>query len=153
MKPRFFTHTNPVCGNQANFLIGATSPPPPKDPSLKAWEQLWSKQISQYRFQICCIPFFAYNLSLGDEVETDLDFMVTRVIKLSGHFTFRVWFSPDTPKEHLLDSISEMNCLMEAYSSNLVSIDAENARIAQRVANILAEAQKKGEIVYETGKI
>jgi hypothetical protein len=34
-------------------------------------EQLWARQVGDRRFEICCIPFFVYDMALGDVVETD----------------------------------------------------------------------------------
>ena len=56
------------------------------------WEQLWWQQVAPKRFVLCCIPFFVYDLSLGDEVKTDEDNVLLTVLKRSGQVSFRVWF-------------------------------------------------------------
>ena len=61
-----------------------------------AKEQLWTRKIDAFRFEICCIPFFIYNLSLGDEVDTDDNFTVKNIARPSGQYTFRVW-AKNTP--------------------------------------------------------
>jgi hypothetical protein len=48
-------------------------------------------KIVTNRFTLCCIPFFARGLSLGDEIETDENFIFQRVLDSVGHITFRVW--------------------------------------------------------------
>src|SRR5438874_1664849 len=67
-----------------------------EDETLQRVEQLWSRQVADNRFEICCIPFFAYDLALGDEVETGRQgtyrYVVQRVVKRSGNYTRRVWF-------------------------------------------------------------
>lgn len=66
MTVKTIQHFNPVWREDANFIIGIEiNISSGDDPS---WEQLWSRKISENRFMICCIPFFPYNLSLGDEV-------------------------------------------------------------------------------------
>lgn len=44
------------------------------------------------------VPFFVRDLALGDEVETNADLVLGRVIQPSGHVTFRVWFGGSNPK-------------------------------------------------------
>jgi hypothetical protein len=35
------------------------------------FEQPWTKRVGEDRFEVCCIPFFAYDLALGDVVRAD----------------------------------------------------------------------------------
>ncbi len=86
-------HTEPVWRSRANFVIAADIA---SAPDKREWEQLWARKSADTRFEICCIPFFVYDLALGDEVETDGDHVLRRVVKPSGHFTFRVWFGSST---------------------------------------------------------
>ena len=41
-------------------------------------------------FEVCCIPFFLYDVSLGDVVATNPDYVLDRVVRASGRYTFRV---------------------------------------------------------------
>jgi hypothetical protein len=43
-------HETPVWRERANFIIGAALDAPGK------WEQLWARQVSPNRFELCCIP-------------------------------------------------------------------------------------------------
>ena len=47
-------------------------------------EQLWARRVDDEHHEICCIPFFVYDLALGDTVEVDADHLVTRVVEPSG---------------------------------------------------------------------
>jgi hypothetical protein len=121
----------------------------------KAWEQLWSRKISDNYYEICCIPFFLYDISLGDEVKTDRDYWILEVTKRSGHFTFRVWLgnSDDYMKrEDLIDTINKLGCLFEWYSSKLLAIDTPNESIARQLSGYLLEKEQSGWFTYETGK-
>lgn len=44
---------------------------------------------------MCCIPFFVYDVALGDVVATspegDGKYIVEKVVQPSGRFVFRVW--------------------------------------------------------------
>jgi hypothetical protein len=157
METESFVHLNPVWRDKANFIIGAKCPG--NDVAVRKWEQLWSRQISENRFEICCIPFFVFDIALGDEVETGpewgLPFMIQHVVKPSGHYTFRVWFG-DTPnsviRDEIISEIEKLGCLMEWYSINLLGVDASSEEHAQEVANYLWQRQQLGHLVYETGR-
>jgi hypothetical protein len=153
VKIKTIQHFNPVWRYKANFIIGAKSNYPISGYDF-VWEQLWGRQILKFRFEICCIPFFIYDISLGDEVITDTKYIINEVVKPSGHYTYRVWFggSPE-PNIHeiVINELKNCNCLIEEYSDNLIGIDAF-ADDAQIVANILYEKEKGGLLNYETGK-
>lgn len=89
------THEYPVWREKADFIIGVEFDADDAAPS-KRREQLWSRRLAGDRFEVCCIPFFAYDINLGDEVETwshgERRYEVRRVVKDSGRYTFRIWF-------------------------------------------------------------
>jgi hypothetical protein len=145
-------HTEPVWRNRANFVIAADIA---STPDKREWEQLWARQIADTRFEICCIPFFAYDLALGDEVETDGDHVLRRVVKPSGHFTFRVWFgnsADPTDRDRVMEIIRRRGCEHEWSSENLLAIDAPTLDKAQAVADTLAALQQEGQVTFETGR-
>ena len=110
MEDKTLVHLNPVWREKANFIIGAKCMPR-KDSDSRCWEQLWSRQITDNHFEVCCIPFFVYDLALGDEVETDSNYLIVQVVKPSGHYTFRVWFG-DSPEPNIRgDVIAEVTRL------------------------------------------
>ena len=44
-------------------------------------EQLWARRVGEHRFQICCVPFFSYGITLGDVVDAAPDrWLVTGVV-------------------------------------------------------------------------
>lgn len=140
-------HPDPVWREQADFIIGATLPE--KDRA----EQLWAKQLEEHRFEICCIPFFLYDMALGDIVETDADYNVVRVAKPSGRYIFRAWFGDSThPHEEITARLAEMGALMEWSSPNLLAIDAADAAHAQDVADYLSEQEENERLTFETGR-
>jgi hypothetical protein len=44
---------------------------------------LWARQVGDRRFEICCIPFFLYDVALGDVVETDENYSLVRVVRVT----------------------------------------------------------------------
>ena len=80
-------HQDPVWRERSNFITAAPIP----DGGDIETEQLWARKDDD-GLEICCIPFFVYDLALGDVVETDDDYLVRQVVRQSGRFVFRVWF-------------------------------------------------------------
>jgi len=155
------THSNPVWGDRANFLIKARLAQiiDEKTATSTKWEQLWCKQVSANQFEICCIPFFVYDLCLADVVETGLEgesrYVLQKVIRPSNHYCFRVWFggsSKQQSREDVAAFISRLGCLLEWSSTHLLAIDASSDNQAQALATYLIQQEEKGSLVYETGR-
>jgi len=154
MTGRVAQHLDPVWRDRSNFVIAA-------DVSvysdLADLEQLWVRQISDDRFELCCIPFFLYDVALGDVVETrpagGRRYMLDRVVERSGRFVFRVWFG-DThhPRDEVASDLGRMGALLEWSSVNLLAVDAVDQESAEGVASYLAAAEVGGRLVFETGK-
>jgi hypothetical protein len=155
METKTIKHLNPVWREKANFIIGGKCTNAAAEDS-NTWEQLWSRKITDDIFEICCIPFFLYDISLGDEVKTDQDYWIFEVIQRSGHFTFRVWFGNSTNpniREEIIDKVNGLGCLFEWYSNNLLAIDAPTADLAKQMSGLLYEKEQIGLLIYETGRI
>jgi len=145
-------HENPIWRDQANFIIAAYLGE--KD-GRNEWEQIWAKDLGTRRFLICCIPFFAYDLSLGDEVETDEHYVVQRVVTDSGRYTFRVWFGNSvnpSMTSKIKEEIKEFKSDLEWSSPNLLAISVPNLDVAQALAMYLQSQQDAGYLIYETGR-
>lgn len=145
--PRIFTHEEPVWRSRSNFIIMA--------PVDEDKEQLWARQISERTFEICCIPFFVYNLALGDIVETDIGYCVTKVVERSGRFVFRVWMQ--TEERSLVSSIvkhlEDFGALVERSSAYMIAIDTANEQMAKDVSGWLSQLEVEGHLQYETGAL
>jgi Domain of unknown function (DUF4265) len=140
-------HSEPVWRDQGDFVIGAPLPEPGRS------EQLWARQLGDHLFEICCIPFFVSAVALGDVVETDSNHDVIRVVEPSGRYVFRVWFGDSFgPREEIADGFRELGALLEWSSVNLLAVDAADQSQAQRVADFLAEHERVGDLVYESGR-
>jgi hypothetical protein len=79
-------HETPVWREKADFMICGPLPEAARS------EQLWARQVGDQRFETCYIPFFLYDVALGDVVETNAGYDVERVVEASGRYVFRVWF-------------------------------------------------------------
>jgi uncharacterized protein DUF4265 len=144
-------HNQPVWRGRSDFIINAELAEEGR------FEQLFVRQLGENRFEVCCIPFFAYDIALGDVVLTvpkdDCKYMVDRVVEPSGRYVLRVWFGDSSyPRDEVSDTVQELGSVIEWSSRNLLAIDAVDAEHAQRVADFLAECEEAGKLVYETGR-
>ena len=149
----FVVHRSPAWRHRANFVILADIQ---EEGSPRRYEQLWGRQLDETRFEVCCIPFFVYDLALGDEVEAGLpEYVIKRVVKRSGRYTFRAWFGESDDvgaRDEVIGQVRETGCEFEWYSDKLLAVDAANDESAQRVADFLQEREQLGHLVFETGR-
>jgi hypothetical protein len=150
----FVVHRNPVWRDRSNFIIMAELPEKDRP---RLFEQLFAKQVGDASFEVCCIPFFVYDIALGDVVATssrnDRQYVATEVIEPSGRQVFRVWFGESFhPRDEIARALAALGSLLEWSSLNLLAVDAVDQEHAQLVANFLAEREQAGHLIYETGR-
>jgi hypothetical protein len=143
-------HNSPVWRDRSNFIIAANVPG--DDPEV--WiEQLFARQVAPHRFEVCCIPFFAYDVALGDVVDTDEDYMLRRVASPSGRYVFRVWFGETAhPRDEVAGELRQLGALLEWSSLNLLAVDARDRAHAEEIADYLVAAEAGGSLMFETGR-
>jgi hypothetical protein len=149
---QFSTHSEPVWRGRADFIVNADLPEPDR------YEQLWCAKRSENTFELCCIPFFLYDVALGDIIETsprgDRQHVVSRVVSPSGRYVFRAFFERRQYRyrDDVVEALTALGALTEWSSSSLLAVDAEDETLAQRVATMLQGRESHGQLVYETGK-
>jgi hypothetical protein len=153
-KSSFVVHQDPVWREHSNFVINAYLP---ETDQTREFEQLFARQISDDRFELCCIPFFLFDMALGDIVRTaptgGRQYVVTEVETPSGRYVFRAWFGESSyPRTEIEETLKAMGCLVEWSSRNLLAVDATDDAHAQTVADFLADQQKARHLLYETGR-
>lgn len=148
---RFSLHPEPVWRGRANFIINAALEEPGRV------EQLWVRQLEPTQFEVCCIPFFLYDVALGDVVETTPcggdEFRLKSVTRPSGRYVFRAYFAGQRHRyaPNVADALRQAGALIEWSSPRLAAIDIEGGR-AQAIADRLHAFAEAGRLVYEAGK-
>lgn len=150
----FVVHADPVWRGRSNFIINAELG---EEDLPHRFEQLWTRQLGEDRFEICCIPFFLFDVALGDVVTTaprgGRQYVLDRVVEPSGRFVFRVWFGESFhPRDEIAEELTQLGALLEWSSVNLLAVDAADAAHAQGVAGFLHTRQELGQLLYETGR-
>jgi hypothetical protein len=150
----FVVHQEPVWRDRSNFIINAELQ---KKDLPRRFEQLFARRVGEDRFEVCCIPFFLYDIALGDIVTTvpkeGRKFVVDKVVEPSGRYVFRVWFGESfQPRDEFAQALRSLGSIVEWSSRNLLAVDAVDGEQAQLVADFLAKSEQAGRLVYETGR-
>jgi Domain of unknown function (DUF4265) len=145
-------HDEPAWRDKSDFIVRAFLG---KKNGRNEWEQLWVARSDELIFVICCIPFFVFDLALGDKIETNEYFTLLRVVSPSDNYTFRVWFG-DSPsriiREEVAQYVKKHLLVSEQSSENMIAISAGGVFQAQALANYLHDEQQAGRLMYETGR-
>ncbi|MFV0372749.1 DUF4265 domain-containing protein [Microbacterium sp.] len=148
---QFSTHSEPIWRERADFIINAQLS------EVGGFEQLWVRRVGEDQFEVCCIPYFLYNVALGDTIETapqgGRQYVLSRVLNPSGRFVFRAYF--ERPHYRYRDAtavgVQRLGAQIEWSSPSLLAVDVDGPS-AQRVADYLQDQEDAGRLVYETGK-
>jgi hypothetical protein len=142
-------HREPALRSKANYIFRARIE---RSGDNVEWEQLWGRKLAENVLELCCIPFFLYDVHLGDIVLIDEKSVLVAVISSAGQRTFRVWFlRSDTEERRAMIHELEQAGPIEWSSDNLVAVSVEAGR-SQAVADLLSEAERLGVLEYETGQ-
>lgn len=154
-QPRIVTHDFPAWREKANFIFTTRLSEELGIADMFEWEQLWGREIESNTFELCCIPFFAYNLALGDIVETGSyetrKFVVNRLVSTAGHKTFRLFFRRSDRWDEIVDEIRGIGCTVEPRwrMSKLVAVDVAQEQERLALENYLKNLVE--EVEWENG--
>jgi hypothetical protein len=131
MMTKIATHANPVRRAVPSFMLRASLDDIEGGDN---YEQLWTKRVGEDRFEVCCIPFFAYDLALGDVVRADAEtgYVVRSVEQRSGNGVVRVAVKrrDDVEAVHLRlhDLLGKLEYLHEWFAPGYVAVSLEPGR-------------------------
>ncbi len=125
------THPNPVRRPAPSFMLRAVLDDVGGGDNF---EQVWTKRVGADRFELCCIPFFAYGMALGDVVRADAatGYVIQAVEQRSGNGVVRV--AVKRPEEvdavhlRLHDLIGRLEYLCEWFDPGYVAVSLEPGR-------------------------
>jgi hypothetical protein len=143
----YISHQSPLLRDRADFIVQVAV-----GDEVDTLEQLWVRRLSSDLLEICCVPFFLYDVSLLDVVRWDAARHSITVEKPSGRYVFRVRFSPELDQEEWVTKLVSLGAGVERSSPSMIALDAENAQVAQWLADLLAQGESTGVLEYETGR-
>lgn len=139
------THDHPAARSRTNYIIRLSLA---ADGLPGRYEQMWSRTEDKVNFELCCIPFFTYGLSLGDVVRMTAGDGQYEIVSKAGHRTIRFAIQ-DEKFQHgghnsLHASIASAGCLAEFRGHMLgygaIDIAAESqSKSIRALLNPLAE--------------
>ena len=147
------THSNPA-SPKANFVLHADLAP---HGMPGHWEQLWTTQVSDGRFEVCCIPFFTYGVALGDVVSAGpragQSWVMEGVISRSGHRTLRLAVESQAAArelhEALHEAVAQTGLAHEWHGSGYVAIDLPPETRAEEILALFAGHIRVGTLSAE----
>lgn len=123
------------------------------------WEGLLARRLSSGRARICAVPFWVYDINLGDEVallkSAEAALVVAGVVVDGGNYTFRVRFEDVTHDDvrwrELIVELEPFGCWVDVRSPGLLAMSAPPTH-AQAVADYLDVRERRGDLLFETGR-
>ena len=115
-------------------------------------DQLWAKRVGSSRSVLKSLPFFAYGLRPGDEVETDDAYAISRVVVESGVSLLRVAADPQAAEKlhELLHPMLENLALMhEWHRVGYVAIELASPTVPDELKSVLDHEHDAGRLRYE----
>lgn len=143
-------HESPIWRDRADYIFRAAIPDPTPAASI---EQLWGRKHGSL-VEVCCIPYYLYDVNLGDLVSLSDQGVLQSVIEDRGHFTFRVLFKE--PLENVVDvdrDLRRRGAQTEWLTERFVALDAPSPVVAEELSGFLMTLEDQGELHYETGRL
>lgn len=122
-------------------------------------ESLWAQVTGDGRYRIDNIPFYAYDISLGDVVTGTVDgdrIAFQRVLERGGHSTYRILVKDERGYESpaFLEGWRELEnhgCSYEVAKRRWIAIDVPSAADVFAVYRILEDGENRGLWSFEEG--
>lgn len=133
------THPNPIGRARTNYIQRLAI----DQPASGRFEQVWTYTEDQRIFELCCIPFFPYGISLGDRLTIAEDGSFD-VVEKSGHHTIRVVIHDEAyaherhAEFHDLIAATGARSETVGHAPRYWAFDTDDAAHAQRLIDALA---------------
>ncbi|WP_206308864.1 DUF4265 domain-containing protein [Streptomyces sp. A1136] len=117
-------------------------------------EQLWLRQVGvEGNYEVCCIPFYAYGLALGDVVQKNESGNIDRLIRKSGRRALRILFAEPRPlsdsRSALRRAVHIAGLLSEWNGDRHVAIDVPNLSAMQPIFDCVQGEIQGGTAFWE----
>lgn len=108
-------------------------------------ESLWVLPMGEGLFQVDNIPFFAWDLALGDVVAAEPEegaWRFKKVVRRSGHATLRLIIYDVAEVPAVIDRFSKLGCLSErSHIPGLIALDVPPSTPWSEVRRLLNEGE------------
>jgi hypothetical protein len=147
----YISHEDPVWRVEKNYMAMVDLAPFDLGGML---EQLWLREVDEGGgFEVCCIPFYAYGLALGDVVRKSGSDRVDRLIRKSGRRVLRVLFAEPRPlgdsRSALRRAVESTELLSEWNGDRHVAIDVPDISVMQPIFDSVQREIQNGTAFWE----
>jgi hypothetical protein len=145
------THDEPAARARTNYILRLSLA---ADGLPGRYEQMWTRTDDKVTFELCCIPFFTYNLSLGDVIRKTADGEY-EIVSKGGHRTIRFAIQDEKYQleghESLHASIASAGCLAEfrGHMLGYGAIDIVDEDQSETVQALLIPLAEQGLLMWE----
>lgn len=162
MNNRTISHPHPVWGDRADADVAVTV-----EGDDQTIELLPVQTLSAKRHVVCALPFFAYGISLGDEIASDEGRLVS-VVAHSDYFTYRISLDEKDgdegdaerpPSEELkgrasalVSELEQLGYLVEWWDVSWGAVAAKSHDNAERLVSLLTERESAGLLTWEASE-
>lgn len=146
------THDEPVARERTNYILRLDLG---TDGMPGHFEQMWTRTEDKQRFELCCIPFFTYGLSLGDVITITDEHGAYRVDSKAGHRTIRFAIQDQEfahrRHEELHGALAATGVLMElrGHAYGYGAIDIATQEQADAVIAVLRPLAENATLMWE----
>ena len=149
---KIVTHDEPVARERANYIVRLSLT---ADGMPGNFEQVWTRTEDNEQFELCCIPFFTYGLSLRDVIAITDKHGTYRVESKGGHRTIRFAMQDQEfahrHHETFHGALAATGVLMEirGHASAYGAIDIATQDQAAAVIEVLRPLAESATLVWE----
>jgi hypothetical protein len=146
------THDNPVGRERTNYILRVALA---AEGMTGQFEQMWTRTEDKQRFELCCIPFFTYGLSLGDVITIADEQGAYRVDSKGGHRTIRFAIQDEEfahrRHEEFHGALAATGVLIEfhGHAQGYGAIDITTEDQADAVIGILGPLAQNATLMWE----
>lgn len=146
------THDEPAARSRTNYILRLSLA---ADGLPGRYEQVWTRTEDKVSFELCCIPFFTYDISLGDVIRTTTDDGEYEIVSKGGHRTIRFAIQDEKFRheghESLHASIASAGCLAEfrGHMRGYGAIDIVDEHQSETVRALLTPLAEQGLLMWE----
>jgi hypothetical protein len=122
-----------------------------------ATETVWAENLSEGVFRIRNIPFYAKEVSVGDDVLTeyrDENHHLKFVTKRGGHSTYRIFLGEEVTAEifrKYWEPLEKIGCTYEKGQGRLIAVDVPPTTDIYHTYALLEEGEKDSIWEFEEG--
>jgi hypothetical protein len=146
------THAEPAARERCNYILRLDLT---ADDMPGHYEQMWTRTDDRERYELCCIPFFTYGLSLGDVISLTNADGAYRIEAKRGHRTIRIVVQDEAfaheRHEDLHGELARIGVLTEfwGHANSYCAVDIIDQAQADAVIQLLRPLSGAGTLVWE----